>query len=89
MYCCKCGKILMQTNSYPMIYKVSDFDKYPEGDYSCCHECNAIWQEIKELSMVKIKTSHHLSQHQAWLYLFFERFLNDNPSRRRLPLKLI
>jgi hypothetical protein len=74
-----------------MIFKTSDFDKYPQGNYYCCHECNVIWQEIKSLSMIKVKTSYHFSQHQAWLYLFFERFLyeNENPSRRRLPLKLI
>lgn len=88
MNCCNCGKELRRDEAYPMIYKTTpNFGKYCVGDYFCCNKCDAKWQEIKGLYSHKIETSMKLGIHETWLYLFFEYFLCENPSRRKLCFK--
>ena len=86
MLCCNCGKKITEEESRAMIFESSalGFEKYKKGSYYCCLKCDGKWQNMKKKFFDNIVTSKHLTQHEAWLYLFFEHFLCDNSSRRKL-----
>ena len=88
MYCCKCGKELNEKTAFCMISKNSPTGglRKLEEDYWCCKECHQLWETFWRIHGFKLERKLK-DFNKTWTCLFFDYFLNNNPSSRGITNK--